>query len=176
MSGRLPVSLVAAIAENGVIGRNGGMPWRLSTDLKRFKVDTMGNPIIMGRKTFDGIGKPLPGRLNIIVTRNDGWSEDGVEKVSSLGDAISLANERVSGMSGATEICVIGGGQIYAEALPLANRLRVTHVLAGMDGDTVFPPIDREIWRAISSRNCAAGENDSHPTRHVVYERVPATG
>ncbi len=167
-----PVSLIVAIAENGVIGHDGGLPWRLSTDLKRFKADTMGNPIIMGRRTFDSIGKPLPGRLNIVVTRNSKWVAEGVERVSSLRDAIALANARGRCMAAVREICVIGGGQIYAEALPLADRLRVTHVLAGFDGDTFFPPIDAGKWLPVSSQDFPAGEKDSHATRYVVYERA----
>ncbi len=171
MSGELPVCLVVAIAENGVIGRDDWMPWRLSTDLKRFKALTTGNPVIMGRKTFESIGKPLPNRLNIVVTRNREWKADGVETANSLEDAIALAKLRSRCMDGAGEICVIGGGQVYAEALPLANRLYVTHVLAEMEGDTFFPPIDPAIWRAISSQEFPVAEKDSHPTRYVVYER-----
>ncbi|MEZ5812124.1 MAG: dihydrofolate reductase [Rhizobiaceae bacterium] len=167
----LPVTLVVAIAENAVIGRDGGLPWRLSSDLKRFRADTLGNPVIMGRKTFDSIGRPLPGRLNIVVTRNADWATDGVERVASLADAITLARVRARCMAEAREISVIGGGQIYAEALPLADRLRVTHILAGPDGDTFFPAIDPEIWRMVRSEAFPAGERDSHATRYVVYER-----
>lgn len=172
MSGRLPVSLIVAIAENGVIGRDGGLPWRLSSDLKRFKADTMGNPVIMGRKTFDSIGRPLPGRLNIVVTRNQDWSAEGVERVSSFDDAMTLADVRGRCLGEAREICVIGGGQVYCEALPLADLLRVTHVLAEIDGDTTFPPIEADKWRKVSSQDFPAGEKDSHPTRYVIYERV----
>lgn len=171
MSGTLAVTLVVAIAENSVIGRDGGLPWRLSSDLKRFKADTLGNPIIMGRKTFDSIGKPLPGRLNIVVTRNVDGAAEGVERAASLADAIALARDRARFMPEAREISIIGGGQVYAEALPLADRLRVTHILAEPDGDTFFPPIDPEIWQAVHRQAFPAGEKDSHPTRHVVYER-----
>ena len=172
MSAELPVSLIVAISQNGVIGRDGGMPWRLSTDLKRFKADTMGNPVIMGRKTYDSIGKPLSGRLNIVVTRNEHWRAAGVENVSSLQDAIVLARAHCRKSMGAREICVIGGGQIYAEALPLADRLRVTHILAEIDGDTQFPRINPAIWSQVSFQDFPSGDRDSHPTRYAIYERI----
>ncbi|RWP05210.1 dihydrofolate reductase, partial [Mesorhizobium sp.] len=122
------VAIYVAIAENGVIGRDGGLPWRLSTDLKRFRADTMGKPIIMGRKTYEGIGRPLPGRLNIVVTRDKTWRAEGVEAAHSLEAAIQLATERGRRMADVDEVCVIGGGEIYAQAMLLADRLHVTHV------------------------------------------------
>jgi dihydrofolate reductase len=167
----MDVAIYVAIAENGVIGREGGLPWRLSTDLKRFKGDTMGKPIIMGRKTYEGIGRPLPGRLNIVVTRDTTWRAEGIEIAHSLDEAIKLANVRGRCMAGADEICVVGGGEIYAHALPLADRLHVTHVLAAVDGDAHFPPIDPDSWRVVSSQDVPAGEKDSHATRYSVYER-----
>jgi dihydrofolate reductase len=176
MAGRkaLPVGIHVAIAENGVIGRSGGLPWRLSTDLKRFKADTMGNPVIMGRKTFESIGKPLPGRLNIVVTRQAGWHAEGVETAPSLEKAIRAGRERALDMPDAREVCIIGGGEIYRSALPLTGWLHVTHVLATVDGDTFFPAIDPAVWAAISSTEIPAGERDTYPTRHVVYERRSA--
>lgn len=166
------VSIHVAIAENGVIGREGGLPWRLSSDLKRFKADTVGKPIVMGRKTWESFPKrPLPDRLNIVVTRDPAYDAEGGEVVTSLEDGLALARTRGRCMAGANEICVIGGGQIYAQALPLADRLHVTHVLASVDGDTSFPPIDPQTWRVVSSEDIPAGEKDSHPTRHIVYER-----
>lgn len=165
------IAIHVAIAENGVIGRDGGLPWRLSTDLKRFKADTMGKPVIMGRKTYEGIGKPLPGRLNIVVTRDRGWRAEGVEVAHSLDDAIRLAEARARCMAGVDEVCVIGGGQIYGQALPLADRLHVTHVLAAVEGDAHFPPIDPAVWRLVRSQDVPAGEKDSHATRHSIYER-----
>ncbi|RUV30271.1 MAG: dihydrofolate reductase [Mesorhizobium sp.] len=167
----MDVAIYVAIAENGVIGRDGGLPWRLSSDLKRFKADTMGKPIIMGRKTYEGIGRPLPGRLSIVVTRAKAWRAEGVEIVHSLDEAISLAKVRGRCMAGADEICIIGGGEIYTQALPLADRLHVTHVLAAVDGDVHFPPIDPDLWRIVRSENVPAGEKDSHATRYSVYER-----
>ena len=168
----MDVVIHVAIAENGVIGRDGGLPWRLSTDLKRFKAETMGRPIVMGRKTWESFPKrPLPGRLNIIVTRDPAYRAEGAEVVHSLQDALTLAQARGRCMAGVDEICVIGGGEIYAQALPLADRLSITHVKAAVDGDTRFPPIDPAIWSIVSAEDVPAGEKDSHPTRHVVYER-----
>jgi dihydrofolate reductase len=169
------IAIYVAIAENGVIGSKGGLPWRLSTDLKRFKAGTMGKPIIMGRKTWESFPKrPLPGRLNVIVTRDKAYRAEGAETASSLQDAVALATIRARCMAGADEICVIGGGEIYAQALPLADRLHVTHVLAKVDGDTVFPPIDPEIWYLVSAEDFPAGEKDTHATRYAVYERRAA--
>jgi dihydrofolate reductase len=171
---RLKIGIHVAIAENGVIGRAGGLPWRLSTDLKRFRADTMGSPIIMGRKTFESVGRPLPGRLNIVVTRNKDWHAEGVESAPSLEEAIGLARERAADMPEPREICLIGGGELYAKALPLADTLHVTHVLAAVDGDTFFPKIDPEVWVEICSTDIPAGERDTYPTRHAVYERRSA--
>lgn len=163
-----------AIAENGVIGREGGLPWRLSSDLRRFKATTMGKPIVMGRKTWESFPRrPLPGRLNIVVTRDPAYRAEGAEVVHSLEDALALARARGRCMVGAEEICVIGGGEIYAQALPLADRLSVTHVKAAIEGDTRFPAIDPAVWAAVSAEDVPAGEKDSHATRHVVYERRP---
>jgi len=167
----MDIAIYVAIAENGVIGREGGLPWRLSSDLKRFKADTMGKPIIMGRKTWEGIGRPLPGRLNIVVTRDPAFRAEGAETMRSLDEAIVLARAQGRCMAGADEICVIGGGEIYRQALPLADRLYVTHVLAKVDGDTRFPEIDSDVWQAVRVIDTPAGEKDSHPTRYTVYER-----
>jgi dihydrofolate reductase len=169
------IAIYVAIAENGVIGSKGGLPWRLSTDLKRFKAATMGNPIIMGRKTWESFPRrPLPGRLNVVVTRDKAYRAEGGETAGSLSDAVALATIRGRCMTGVDEICVIGGGEIYAQALPLADRLHVTHVLAKVDGDTVFPPIDPAVWRLASSQDVPAGEKDTHATRYAVYERLAA--
>ena len=169
------IAIYVAIAENGVIGSKGGLPWRLSTDLKRFKAATMGKPIIMGRKTWESFPtRPLPGRLNIVVTRDKAYRGEGGETAGSLSDAVALAKIRGRCMTGVDEICVIGGGEIYAQALPLADRLHVTHVLAKVDGDTVFPPIDPAVWRLASSEDVPAGEKDTHATRYAVYERRAA--
>ena len=166
------VVIHAAIAENGVIGVDNGLPWKLSTDLKRFKERTMGRPVIMGRKTYESIGRPLPGRLNIVVTRDRGWRAEGVETAGSLNDAITLAKTRLRCMTGIDEIAVIGGGEIYAQALPLADTLYVTHVLASPDGDTRFPEISPSLWAQQQCEDVPAGERDSHATRFCIYRRI----
>lgn len=170
----MDIAIYVAIARNGVIGREGGLPWRLSSDLKRFKADTMGKPIVMGRKTWQGIGRPLPGRHNIVVTRDGEFRAEGADVVTSLQDAITLARARAHCVTGVDEICIIGGGQIYAQALPIANRLYVTHVLADVEGDTKFPPIDPKQWREVLRQDVPAGEKDSLATRYAVYERHQA--
>jgi dihydrofolate reductase len=166
------IAIYVAIAENGVIGREGGLPWRLSSDLKRFKADTMGKPIVMGRKTWESFPRrPLPGRLNIVVTRDRDYKAEGAEVVHSLDDALTLARVRAACMAGADDICIIGGAEIYRQALPLADRLHVTHVLASIEGDAHFPPIDSVHWRNVSSVDAPAGEKDSFATRYTIYER-----
>ncbi|MCI5075716.1 dihydrofolate reductase [Oricola sp.] len=181
MSTMQPVlSVIVAVSRNGVIGRDGDMPWRLSSDLKRFKALTMGAPIIMGRKTFESIGRPLPGRLNIVVTRNYDWAAEGAMRVGSLDAALELATAHLESAEPdpedpdgppEDEIFVIGGGEIYAQAMGIADILHVTHVEAEVDGDTGFPAIDPEIWEAVEDEAVPAGEKDSYPTRYVVYER-----
>ncbi len=165
-----PISQVVAIAKNNVIGNDGGMPWRLSTDLKRFKRDTMGNPIIMGRKTFQSIGKALPGRLNIVISRSEFVAPDTVH-AKTIEAALFLA-EGWAKENASKEICIIGGGQIYSATLPLADKLYVTHVMAEPDGDTKFPEILDAEWRPIESEEVPKGEKDTAETLYVVYERV----
>ena len=165
------IVILAAVGQNGVIGRDGGLPWRLSTDLKRFKAGTMGKAIVMGRRTWESFPRrPLPGRTNIVITRDRAYRAEGAEIVASLEDALALAAIR-NRCSGADEICVIGGGEIYRQAMPIADCLRITHVLSEEGGDTFFPAIEPEEWRELSSEAVPAGEKDSHPTRYAVYER-----
>jgi dihydrofolate reductase len=171
----MDIAIYVAIAENGVIGRDGGLPWRLSTDLRRFKADTMGKPIVMGRKTWESFPKkPLPGRQNIVITRDRSYSAEGAALVHSLEEALTLAKRREGEMAGAEEICVIGGSEIFARALPLADRLHVTHVLASVEGDVHFPSIDPANWRLVSEQEFPAGERDSFATRYSVYQRQQA--
>ncbi|MEO4000108.1 dihydrofolate reductase [Mesorhizobium sp. CAU 1732] len=166
----MSITLIVAISENGIIGRDGGLPWRLSTDMRRFKERTMGKPIVMGRKTWESFPKrPLPGRHNIVITRDRAYVADGAEVCASLDEALERAARVTDG-----EICVIGGGEIYSQAFPRADILDITHVLAEIDGDTRFPTIDDETWYAVSSEDIPAGDKDSHATRHVVYERRDA--
>ena len=161
------IVLVVAVAKNGVIGRDGDMPWRLSTDLQRFKAITMGRPIIMGRKTWDSIGRPLPGRLSIIVTRQGNFVAAGAETAPSLKAAIDIAVER----AGDGDIFIVGGGQIYAESMAIADTLHVTHVDATVKGDAVFPPIDAALWQVAHEEIVSAGEKDDFPTRYALYQR-----
>ncbi|PRA56222.1 dihydrofolate reductase [Brucella pituitosa] len=171
MTTRKPiVSIIVAAAENGVIGRDNDMPWKLSTDLKRFKALTLGKPVIMGRRTWDSIGRPLPGRPNIVVTRDAAFTAESAQVVGSLEDAIDLGR-RLAAELNVDEVCIIGGGNIYAQGLPLADVVHLTRVLAMIDGDTYFPEIDSEVWRAVSTEDVPAGEKDSHPTRYIRYER-----
>ncbi len=167
----MKTAIYVAIAENGVIGRDGGLPWRLSTDLRRFRADTMGKPVIMGRKTYESIGRLLPGRLNIIVTRDGSFAAEGAQVAHSLDDALEIAGRHVAATEGIDEACIIGGAQIYAQALPMVDRLHVTHVLADVDGDARFPDIDPRLWRPVERQEAPAGERDSHATRYVVYEK-----
>ena len=149
----IAVALVAAVAANGVIGADGGMPWRLSSDLRRFKALTLGHPVVMGRRTFESIGKPLPGRLNVVVSRDGGITGPDVIVAPS------------------PTVCVIGGGTIYAAAMPAADRLHITHVEAEPGGDTHFPPIDPALWEPTAEERVPAGDRDTAPTRYVVYKR-----
>lgn len=168
----MEIVIQAAVADNGIIGREGGLPWRLSTDMKRFKSETMGKPVVMGRKTWESFPRrPLPGRLNIVVTRDPAFAAEGAEVAASLEDALTLARVRARCTPGADEICVIGGGQIYALAMPLADRLLITHVHAMPDGDTHFPAIDADLWHVVHSQDVPAGEKDSHATSFTVYEK-----
>ncbi len=165
------IALIAAVAENGVIGRDNDMPWRLSSDLKRFKALTMEKPIVMGRKTYQSIGRALPGRHNIVITGNPDFSAPGVELAGSL-DAALAAARRVAEDRGVDEIMVIGGAAIYDLAIEHADRLYITRVLASPDGDTRFPPIDPVKWRCIDEHSVERGPKDSADSVFAVYERV----
>lgn len=168
------IVIVVAMAENGVIGRDGDMPWKLSTDLKRFKALTLGKPLVMGRKTFESVGgKPLPGRPHVIVSRGPAIEMPGVETAGSLEEGLSRA-KAIATAAGVDAVCVAGGGEIYRQALPFADELHVTHVEAEMDGDTVFPAIDPAAFEKIEETNVPAGEKDNFPTRYTVYRRRPA--
>lgn len=163
-------TILVAVAENGIIGRDGDMPWRLSTDLKRFKALTLGKPVVMGRKTYESIGKPLPGRANVVISRTSVIEHPEVRTADSLPAAIALAEELARNQGG-DEICIIGGGQIYGQAIGLADRLCVTHVQTAVEGDTSFPAIDPALWSVGETVDVPVGEKDSYPTRFVVYDR-----
>jgi dihydrofolate reductase len=163
-------TIIVAVSRNGIIGRDGDMPWRLSTDLKRFKAMTLGKPVVMGRKTYDSIGKPLPGRPHVVISRQAVIDHPDVQMAHSLAEALAIA-EDLARKKGEDEICILGGGEIYRQAIGLADRMCVTHVETEVDGDTAFPAIDPALWAAVESTEVAAGEKDSYATRFVVYER-----
>jgi dihydrofolate reductase len=165
------LALVVAVAENGVIGAKGGLPWRVKADLKRFRAVTMGKPMIMGRRTFDSIGRVLDGRDSIIVTRRKtALSGEGVFAADSFGEALAIAKERAAARS-AEEICVIGGGEIFALALPFADRLYVTEISGSPGGDVFFPPIAPTEWQETAREALPFSDGDSAAANHVVYER-----
>jgi len=172
----VPVAIFVAMSRNHVIGRDGGMPWRLSTDLKRFKAMTLGKPMVVGRKTLESFGgKPLPGRPHVIVSRQSGLSVEGATVASSLDEALCEA-QAIAADSGAAEVGILGGGEIYAQAISRADRLYVTHVEADIpDGDTFFPQIDPAIFEMVEESFYPAGENDTYATRFAVYARRTAT-
>lgn len=165
------LAVIVAAAENGVIGRNNALPWHLPEDLRYFKRVTMGKPIIMGRKTFESIGRPLPGRTNIVITRNRGFQAAGVKVVQSLDEALSLARE-IALVDGAQELVVIGGAEIYKAAMPRADRLYLTQVHADIDGDVRLPPVDWSNWRELGRERYAAGESNPYDYSFLLFERV----
>jgi dihydrofolate reductase len=167
----IAIVLVAAVADNGVIGRGNAMPWRLSSDLKRFKALTIGKPVLMGRKTYLSIGKPLPGRTNIVVSRNAGFAAPGILVASDLAAALTAARGDAL-RRGADEIAVIGGTDIFVQCLPLADRLEITHVHSRPDGDTYFPPIDEARWRAGARSEYPAAARDEAPFTCITYRPV----
>ena len=162
------VVLVAAVARNGIIGANGGIPWR--SDLKRFKALTWGKPMVMGRKTFASIGRALPGRETIVVTRDSGFAPPGVFVAHELDAALDLAAERARIM-GADEIIVAGGGEIYAQTIEQASRLFITEVALDAEGEARFPPIDPLKWREVRRETGDRGPRDDADFAFVEYER-----
>ncbi len=162
---------VVAVSLNGVIGADGDMPWSLPSDLKRFKQITLGKPIIMGRKTFESIGRPLPGRANIVVSRSAEYQVDGVHVVSSIDDALELGIQLAKD-TGATEVCVIGGGEIYLQTLNRTSRIYMTRVMAEMNGDTVYPDLPLGEWEEVAREHHQEGPKDTANFDIVTLERV----
>lgn len=164
------IAFVVAVAENGVIGRDGKLPWHISSDLKYFRVMTMNKPVIMGRKTFESIGKPLDGRDNIVVTRQHDFTADGAYAVPTVEAALALAREKAAERE-VDEISVIGGAQIYGQTLDRADIIYLTEVHAAPEGDAIFPELDRTVWREVSRQRHEAGPRDSADYSLIVLER-----
>ena len=161
------LSLIVAISDNQVIGQNGQLPWHLSADLRRFKQLTMGHHIIMGRKTYDSIGRQLPGRTSIVLTHQADWFVDGLLKAADLETALTLAGND-------SEVFVIGGSQIYQLALPRVSRLYVTRVHATVDGDTYFSDIAADQWQLQETETHAADDKNDHDYSFMIYSRIPS--
>lgn len=164
------MAMIAAVGENGIIGSDGAIPWRLPTDFAHFKRTTMGKPLIMGRKTFESIGKPLPGRTNIIVTRQAEYRLEGALVFHTLAEALAHAQE-IAAADGVDEVMIGGGGEIYREAMPLAERLYVTHVAVSPTGDARFPLIDPKQWEVEAAPELLRTERDSADFTVKVYRR-----
>jgi len=158
------ISLIVAMAQNGVIGRDNALPWRLPEDLKRFKEFTLGKPILMGRKTFEAIGRPLPGRANLVLTRDHDWRAPGVIPVHSVEEALLQTRT-------CDELVAIGGAEIYRLLLPLARRIYLTHVHADVPGDTYFPAFDPAQWDDVELHTQPADERHAYPLTFVTLER-----
>ena len=167
----VPLVIVAAVARNGIIGANGGLPWRLSSDLTRFKALTWGKPLVVGRKTFESIGRALPGRETIVVTRDPAFVPSGVLVARNLDSALDHAAERACAM-GADEIIIGGGAEIYAQTIARASRLFITEVALDAEGEARFPPINPHAWREISRETGERRPRDEADYAFVNYERL----
>lgn len=169
-AGPVRISLVAAVARNGVIGRNGRLPWKLAADLALFRRLTLHKPVVMGRRTFESIGRPLDQRLNIVISRTARDWPPGVVAAQSFPEAMALAH-REAGRTGADEVMVIGGEQVFRDALPFAGRLYITRIDRDYDGDTVFPAIDEADWIATSTEPLPRAAEDEPAAEIVVFDR-----
>jgi dihydrofolate reductase len=161
------LSLIVAVSENGIIGRGQELPWRLSSDLRRFKTLTMGHHIIMGRKTFASIGRPLPGRTLVVITRQPNLVAENATVVDSLAAAICIAQQQ-----GDSEAFVIGGGEIYRQAIDIAERIYLTRVHALIDGDVYFPDVDWKAWRLVEESHHDADDKNEYDTTFQIFDRV----
>lgn len=164
------ICIVVAVAENGVIGVDNGLPWKLSADLKHFKQVTMGHPMIMGRLTFDSIGRPLPGRKTVVVTRQQDWSCEGVEVAHDLDEAFSMA-QALSAEMGVDKIMLVGGAQLYQQALSHCQHIFLTKVEANIDGDAFFPALDMSQWEEVSNERFEADSNNSYAYSFLQLKR-----
>ena len=167
----MQIVLIAAVAENGVIGRDGGMPWRLKSDMRHFRALTLDKPVVMGRKTYLSLSmKPLPRRTNIVISRDKDFTVPGAVVAASLADALQVA--RGDALRRGTDVMVIGGAEIYVQAMPLCDRLEITRVNMTVDGDVVFPAIDPAAWREIARDRHPAGPEDDAGYETVTYIRT----
>jgi dihydrofolate reductase len=164
------ISLIWAMSENGVIGRDNGLPWRLPKDMQFFMAVTMGKPVIMGRRTFESMKAPLAGRPNIVLTRQPDFARAGVDVVSSFAQALRVARDHAEA-AGEDEIMIIGGADIYRLGLAVATKLYVTEVAASVEGDTFFPEVDWSRWQRSSTEEFAADERHTYPFRISIYIR-----
>jgi dihydrofolate reductase len=168
----IQIVLIAGVADNGVIGAQGAIPWRQKSDMQRFKAITMAKPVVMGRKTFMSFPRrPLPGRTNIVITRDPDFRAHGAVVTQSLADALAIARGDALRRS-AAEIAVIGGAEIYAQAMPFADRLEITEVHARPDGDTVFPAIDRSVWQQVAREDHPSGPDNDAAFSYVSWRRA----
>lgn len=165
------VAFIVAMAENGVIGRSGQLPWRLPTDLKRFRKLTLGKPVIMGRKTYESIGKPLDGRYNIVVSRRANFAPAGVHVAATIAEAIAFGRQ-LAGKQGVGEIMVIGGAEVFRASLPLAERIYLTLVHGSPSGDVRLEPFDPRAWRESSREPMQRAVSDQFPADFIVLDRV----
>lgn len=159
------ISIIVAVASNGVIGGGNSLLWHISEDLQRFKRITSGHPVVMGRKTYESIGRPLPNRRNIVITRQEDYAPAGVEVVHSLQDALAL-------FPSDEEVFITGGGEIYRQAMPLADRLYLTIVHCDYEGDTRFPEINESEWERVSEEYHERGKDFEHPFEYIDYKRA----
>ena len=163
------ISLVVAASTNNVIGRDGELPWHISEDLRHFKAVTMGHPIVMGRRTFESIGRALPGRLNIVVTRNSRFTAEGCTVVDSPAAALRAAE---AAEQGADEVMIIGGSEIYRLFLPMAHRIHMTRVEADIEGDATFPPLEPNEWRIVDEQRFEADESREYTVSFQTLDRA----
>ena len=161
----MQLSIIVAVAENNVIGAGNQLPWRLPDDLRRFKALSLGKPVVMGRRTFDSIGRPLPGRTNIVISRQPGLRIDGCVVTPSVDAAFAAAQP-------APEVIVIGGAEIYRQVLPRTNRIHLTRVHARIEGDVFFPELRAEEWREVDIEHHPADDRHAHPFSFITLERI----
>jgi dihydrofolate reductase len=165
------ISFIFAVAENGVIGRDGALPWHVPSDLKTFRRITMGKPVIMGRKTYASIGKPLPGRDNIVMTRDAGFNAAGTHRAASVDEALDIARSKAA-ERGVDEIMVIGGAEVFALMLSIADRIYLTRIQGRPDGDVTFPEPDPRFWREVSRTTLAPDPRDDAAATLLILERA----